>query len=95
MFAFLIITITLLIAISIYCCLIKHQANQKHLLPFQVTSCSFRCTVDFQKLRRGRFRKERTKSDREKLQILFQKRYQSGFKYSIDPRTETTTGGAL
>ena len=34
--AFLLITITLLIAISIY--LIKHQSKQKHLLPYRVTS---------------------------------------------------------
>ena len=32
--AFLLITITLLIAVSIYCYLIKYQAKQKHLLPF-------------------------------------------------------------
>ena len=33
--AFLLITIALLIAVSIYCYLIKYQAKQKHLLPFQ------------------------------------------------------------
>ena len=32
--AFLLITIALLIAVSIYCYLIKYQAKQKHLLPF-------------------------------------------------------------
>ena len=32
--AFLLITIDLLIAVSIYCYLIKYQAKQKHLLPF-------------------------------------------------------------
>ena len=32
--AFLLITIALLIAISIYCYLIKNRAKQKHLLPF-------------------------------------------------------------
>ena len=32
--AFLLITITLLIAVSIYCYLIKYQAKQKHLLRF-------------------------------------------------------------
>ena len=31
---FLLITITLLIAVSIYCYLIKYPAKQKHLLPF-------------------------------------------------------------
>ena len=31
---FLLITIALLIAASTYCYLIKHQANEKHLLPF-------------------------------------------------------------
>ena len=35
--AFLLITITLLLAVSISCSLIKYQAKQKHLLPFQVT----------------------------------------------------------
>ena len=32
--AFLLITISLLIAVSIYCHLIKYRAKQKHLLPF-------------------------------------------------------------
>ena len=35
---FLSITIALLIAVSIYCYLIKYQAKQKHLLSFHVTS---------------------------------------------------------
>ena len=35
--AFLLISIALLIAVSTYCYLIKHQAKQKHLLPFHVT----------------------------------------------------------
>ena len=35
---FLLITITLLIDVSIYCFLIKYQAKQKHLLPFHVTN---------------------------------------------------------
>ena len=35
--AFLLITIALLIAVSIYCYLIKYQAKQKHLLPFHNT----------------------------------------------------------
>ena len=35
--AFLLITIALLRAVSIYCYLIKHQAKQKHLLPFYDT----------------------------------------------------------
>ena len=34
---FLLITITLLIAVSIYCYLIKYRAKQKHLLPFHDT----------------------------------------------------------
>ena len=33
----LLITITLLIAVSIYCCLIKYHEKQKHLLPFHNT----------------------------------------------------------
>ena len=36
--AFLLITITLLIAVSIYCYLIKYRAKQKHLLPFHFTN---------------------------------------------------------
>ena len=36
--AFLLITIALLIAVSIYCYLIKYQAKQKHLLPFHFTN---------------------------------------------------------
>ena len=36
--AFLLITIALLIAVSIYCYLIKYQAMQKHLLPFPNTN---------------------------------------------------------
>ena len=35
--AFLLISIALLIAVSIYCYLIKYRANQKHLLPFHDT----------------------------------------------------------
>ena len=35
--AFLLITIPLLIAVSIYCYLIKYRAKQKHLLPFHDT----------------------------------------------------------
>ena len=31
---FLLITTKLLIAVSIYCCLIKYHTKQKHLLPF-------------------------------------------------------------
>ena len=34
---FLLITIALWIAVSIYCYLIKYQAKQKHLLPFHDT----------------------------------------------------------
>ena len=33
--AFLLITIALLIAVSIYCYLIKYGVKQKHLLPFR------------------------------------------------------------
>ena len=36
--ALLLITIALLIAVSIYCYLIKYQAKQKHLLPFNFTN---------------------------------------------------------
>ena len=36
--AFLLITIALLIAVSIYCYLIKYQAVQKRLLPFRFTN---------------------------------------------------------
>ena len=34
---FLLITIALLTAVSIYCYLIKYRAKQKHLLPFNFT----------------------------------------------------------
>ena len=36
--SFLLITITLMIAVNIYCYLIKYLAKQKHLLPFHVTN---------------------------------------------------------
>ena len=36
--AFLLIRIALLIAVSIYCYLIKYKAKQKHLLSFYVTN---------------------------------------------------------
>ena len=36
--AFIIISIALMIAFSIYCYLIKYQAKQKHLLSFQFTN---------------------------------------------------------
>ena len=36
--AILLITIALLIAVSIYCYLIKHPGKEKHLLPFYVTN---------------------------------------------------------
>ena len=36
--AFLLITIALLIAVSIYCYLIKYRVKQKHLLPFHFTN---------------------------------------------------------
>ena len=35
---FLLITIALLIAISVYCYLIKYRAKQKHLLPFCIAN---------------------------------------------------------
>ena len=36
--AFLLISIVLLIAVSIYCYLIKYKSKQKHLLPYYVTN---------------------------------------------------------
>ena len=42
LFAFLLITLALLIAVSIYCYLIKYQAKQKHLLPFHDTNNELR-----------------------------------------------------
>ena len=36
--AFLFIIIVLLIAVSIYCYLIKYQEIQKHLFPFHITN---------------------------------------------------------
>ena len=36
--AFLLITITLLIAVSVYCCFIKYLAKQKNLLQYLDTS---------------------------------------------------------
>ena len=36
--ALLLITIALLIAVSIYCYLIKYRAKQRHLLPFNFTN---------------------------------------------------------
>ena len=36
--ASLLISIALLIAVSVYCYLIKYQAKQKHLLPFHFTN---------------------------------------------------------
>ena len=38
LFTFLLITIALLIAVSIYYYMIKYGAEQKHLLPFQSTN---------------------------------------------------------
>ena len=34
----MLLTVALFITISIYCCLIKHKAKQKHLLPLYVTN---------------------------------------------------------
>ena len=39
---FWLITIALLIAVSIYCCLMKYCAKKKHLLPYSVTNNTFR-----------------------------------------------------
>ena len=39
---FLLITMVLLIAVSIYCYLIKYQAKQRYFLPFHVTNTSQR-----------------------------------------------------
>ena len=36
--AFLLTTIALLIAVNIYCYLIKHKGKQKHLVPFYITN---------------------------------------------------------
>ena len=38
LFTFLIITLVLLIAISIYCCFIKYRTKQKHLLLYCITN---------------------------------------------------------
>ena len=38
LFEFLLVTIALLIAVSIYCYLIKYRAIQKHVLPFHFTN---------------------------------------------------------
>ena len=40
--AFLLITIALLIAVSIYCYLIKYRAKEKHLLKFHDTNNELR-----------------------------------------------------
>ena len=41
--AFLLITITLLMFVSIYCYLLKYRAKQKHLLPFHDTKLKQFC----------------------------------------------------
>ena len=38
---FLLITVALMIAVSIYCYLIKYRAKQKHLLPYHVKNNKF------------------------------------------------------
>ena len=43
--AFLLISIALLIAVSIYCCLIKYRPKQKHLLPFHNTNNELRTVL--------------------------------------------------
>ena len=40
---FLLITIALLKTVSKYCCLIKYQAKEKHLLPFRGTKLKLFC----------------------------------------------------
>ena len=45
LFAFLLITIALLIAVIIYCYLIKYQAKQKHLLSFHFTDNQLKETM--------------------------------------------------
>ena len=40
--AFLLITVALLIAVSIYCYFVKYQAKKKHLLPFHSTNNKLR-----------------------------------------------------
>ena len=45
LFAFLLITIALLIAVVIYCYLIKYQAKQKHLLSFHFTDNQLKETM--------------------------------------------------
>ena len=42
---FLLITLALLIAVSIYCYSMKYGASQKHLLPFQVTNNELKETM--------------------------------------------------
>ena len=42
LFAVLLITIALLIAVSTYCYLIKYRAKQKQLFPFEVTNHELR-----------------------------------------------------
>ena len=36
--ALILIPIALLLTFSIYCCLIKYKAKQKHLLPYHITN---------------------------------------------------------
>ena len=45
LYAFLLITIALLIAVIIYCYLIKYQAKQKHLLSFHLTDNQLKETM--------------------------------------------------
>ena len=45
LFTFLLITIVLLIAVSIYCYLIKYRVIQKHLLPFHITNNKLKIKV--------------------------------------------------
>ena len=44
-FAFLLVTIALLIAVSIYCYLIKYRGKQKHLLRIHFTNNKLKKTI--------------------------------------------------
>ena len=47
LFAFLLLIIALLIAVSIYCYLIEYRAKQKHLFPFHVTNNELKETMRY------------------------------------------------
>ena len=46
--AFLLINVVLLIVVNIYCYLIKYQAKQKHLLPFNFTNNKLKEIIHYQ-----------------------------------------------